>query len=105
MTVPKAVFMPQPNVDSAVIKLTRHETPPVEVIDEDFFFKVSRGSFVQRRKTIINNLQSSLPNGKEKKEIIIQALEKVGVAPTRRGETLSIEEFGRLADELYPNFH
>lgn len=105
MTVPKAVFMPQPNVDSAVIKLTRHETPPVDVLDEDFFFKVSRGSFVQRRKTIINNLQSSLPNGKEKKELIIQALEKVGVEPTRRGETLSIEEFGRLADELYPNFH
>lgn len=105
MTVPKAVFMPQPNVDSAVIKLTRHETPPVQVLDEDFLFKVSRGSFVQRRKTIINNLQSSLPNGKEKKEIIIEALEKVGVAPTRRGETLSIEEFGRLADELYPKFH
>lgn len=105
MNVPKAVFMPQPNVDSAVIKLTRHETPPVQVIDEDFLFKVSRGSFVQRRKTIINNLQSSLPNGKEKKELIVQALEKVGVNPTRRGETLSIEEFGRLADELYPNFH
>ncbi|WP_342577784.1 16S rRNA (adenine(1518)-N(6)/adenine(1519)-N(6))-dimethyltransferase RsmA [Psychrobacillus sp. FSL K6-2843] len=105
MTVPKAVFMPQPNVDSAVIKLTRHETPPVQVIDEDFLFKVSRGSFVQRRKTIINNLQSSLLNGKEKKELIVQALEKVGVNPTRRGETLSIEEFGRLADELYPNFH
>lgn len=105
MTVPKAVFMPQPNVDSAVIKLTRHETPPVQVIDEDFLFKVSRGSFVQRRKTIINNLQSSLPNGKEKKELIVKALEKVGVNPTRRGETLSIEEFGRLADELYPNFH
>ncbi|WP_342599632.1 16S rRNA (adenine(1518)-N(6)/adenine(1519)-N(6))-dimethyltransferase RsmA [Psychrobacillus sp. FSL H8-0483] len=105
MVVPKAVFMPQPNVDSAVIKLTRHETPPVHVIDEDFLFKVSRGSFVQRRKTIINNLQSSLPNGKEKKELIIQSLEKVNIDPTRRGETLSIVEFGQLADELYPHFH
>ncbi|WP_144513565.1 16S rRNA (adenine(1518)-N(6)/adenine(1519)-N(6))-dimethyltransferase RsmA [Bacillus sp. FJAT-22090] len=105
MVVPKAVFMPQPNVDSAVIKLTRHEAPPVQVIDEDFLFKVSRGSFVQRRKTIINNLQSSLPNGKEKKSIILQALEKVNIEPTRRGETLSIEEFGHLADELYPHFH
>ncbi|MFJ8066772.1 16S rRNA (adenine(1518)-N(6)/adenine(1519)-N(6))-dimethyltransferase RsmA [Psychrobacillus sp. NPDC096426] len=105
MIVPKAVFMPQPNVESAVIKLTRHETPPVHVIDEDFLFKVSRGSFVQRRKTIINNLQSSLPNGKEKKELILQSLEKVGINPTRRGETLSIEEFGRLADELYIHFH
>jgi 16S rRNA (adenine1518-N6/adenine1519-N6)-dimethyltransferase len=105
MTVPKTVFMPQPNVDSAVIKLTRYENPPVNVIDEDFFFKVSRGSFVQRRKTIINNLQSSLPNGKEKKDLIVQCLEKVNVDPIRRGETLSIQEFGRLADELYPHFH
>lgn len=105
MIVPKAVFMPQPNVESAVIKLTRHETPPVHVMDEDFLFQVSRGSFVQRRKTIINNLQSSLPNGKQKKELILQSLEKVGINPTRRGETLSIEEFGRLADELYPHFH
>ncbi len=105
MTVPKAVFMPQPNVDSAVIKLTRHEEPPVKVIDEDFFFRVSRGSFVQRRKTIINNLQASLPKGKEKKELIIQALENVNIVPTRRGETLTIEEFGKLADELYPHFH
>lgn len=105
MVVPRGVFMPQPNVESAVIKLTRHETPPVQVIDEDFLFQVSRGSFVQRRKTIINNLQSSLPNGKEKKEIIIECLQKVNIDPSRRGETLSIEEFGRLADELYPYFH
>ncbi|MEK5145452.1 MAG: 16S rRNA (adenine(1518)-N(6)/adenine(1519)-N(6))-dimethyltransferase RsmA [Psychrobacillus psychrotolerans] len=105
MIVPKAVFMPQPNVDSAVIKLTRREVPPVQVIDEEFLFKVSRGSFVQRRKTIINNLQSSLPNGKAKKDLIIQALEKVGVDPTRRGETLSIEEFGKLSNELYAEFH
>ena len=67
MIVPKAVFMPQPNVDSAVIKLTRHEAPPVQVIDEEFLFKVSRGSFVQRRKTIINNLQSSYRMGKQRK--------------------------------------
>lgn len=105
MIVPKAVFMPQPNVDSAVIKLTRRTAPPVQVIDEEFLFKVSRGSFVQRRKTIINNLQSSLPNGKAKKDLIIQALEKVGVDPTRRGETLSIEEFGKLSNELYAEFH
>ena len=105
MTVPRSVFMPPPNVDSAVIKLTRHEQPPVKVIDEDFFFQVSRGSFIQRRKTIFNNLQVSLPNGKEKKELIIQALQNVNIEPTRRGETLTIEEFGKLADELYPYFH
>ena len=61
MVVPKTVFMPQPNVDSAVIRLIRHEKPPVEVIDEDFLFEVSRASFAQRRKTILNNLQNSLP--------------------------------------------
>ena len=67
MIVPKTVFMPQPNVESAVLRLTRKETPPAEVIDEDFLFRVSRGSFVQRRKTILNNLQTSLPDGKEKR--------------------------------------
>lgn len=104
MMVPKTVFIPQPNVDSAVIRLTRHEKAIVSVIDEDFLFTVSRASFAQRRKTIINNLQSQLPQGKEKKELILSALAEAGVDPTRRGETLSIEEFARLADILYPNF-
>ncbi len=104
MTVPKTVFMPQPNVDSAVIRLIRHEQPPVKVKNEEFLFEVTRASFAQRRKTILNNLQSGLPSGKEKKDLIIEALESVGVEPTRRGETLSIEEFGKLADALYPYF-
>ncbi|WP_075620349.1 16S rRNA (adenine(1518)-N(6)/adenine(1519)-N(6))-dimethyltransferase RsmA [Paenisporosarcina indica] len=104
MMVPKTVFMPQPNVDSAVIKLTRHEQPPVTVIDEDFLFTVSRSSFAQRRKTILNNLQSQLPHGKEKKGLILDALQEADIDPTRRGETLSIQEFGKLADLLYPNF-
>jgi len=105
MIVPKTVFIPQPNVESAVIRLTRKETKPVEVIDEDFLFEVSRGSFVQRRKTILNNLQSSLPHGKEKKDIILKAFEQIGMDPGRRGETLTIEEFGQLANALYPDFH
>ncbi|QBP42964.1 16S rRNA (adenine(1518)-N(6)/adenine(1519)-N(6))-dimethyltransferase RsmA [Paenisporosarcina antarctica] len=104
MTVPRTVFIPQPNVDSAVIKLTRHETSPVDVLDEDFLFKVSRSSFAQRRKTILNNLQSQLPLGKEKKEVILAALAEANVDPTRRGETLSIQEFGNLANILLPNF-
>lgn len=104
MMVPKTVFIPQPNVDSAVIRLTRHEKALVSVIDEDFLFTVSRASFAQRRKTIINNLQSQLPRGKEKKELILSALAEAGVDSTRRGETLSIEEFARLADILYSNF-
>ena len=105
MTVPKTVFMPQPNVDSAVIRLTKREKPPVEVISEDFFFTVTRSSFAQRRKTILNNLSSQLPQGKEKKDMILEALSSAGIERTRRGETLSIQEFGRLSDALYPNFN
>ncbi len=104
MIVPKTVFIPQPNVDSAVIRLTRREKPLVEVKDEEFFFTVTRASFAQRRKTLQNNLMSQLPNGKEKKELILSALERAGIDPKRRGETLSIEEFGRLSDELYEEF-
>ena len=104
MVVPKTVFMPQPNVDSAVIRLIKHENPPVKVIDEDFLFEVSRASFAQRRKTILNNLQNGLVNGKQNKELILQALEDAGIEPSRRGETLSIQEFGKLADCLYPHF-
>ncbi len=104
MIVPKTVFMPQPNVDSAVIRLTKREKPLVEVLDEAFFFTVTRASFAQRRKTIQNNLTSQLPNGKEKKELILAALASAGIDPQRRGETLTIEEFGRLSDALYPNF-
>ena len=104
MIVPKTVFIPQPNVDSAVIRLTKREKPLVEVKDEDFFFTVTRASFAQRRKTLQNNLMSQLQNGKEKKELILSALERAGIDPKRRGETLSIEEFGRLSDELYEDF-
>ena len=105
LTVPKSVSLPQPNVDSAVIRMTKREVPEVEVIDEDFFFSVTRGSFVQRRKTILNNLQVAMPLGKEKKELILKALEEAEIDPARRGETLTIKEFGLLADKLYAYFH
>ncbi|KAA0941002.1 16S rRNA (adenine(1518)-N(6)/adenine(1519)-N(6))-dimethyltransferase RsmA [Sporosarcina sp. ANT_H38] len=105
MIVPRTVFMPPPNVESAVLHLTRKETAPAKVIDEDFMFVVSRGSFVQRRKTILNNLQSSLPEGKLKKEQILKAFEKIGMDPGRRGETLSIEEFASLSNALYEDFY
>lgn len=105
MIVPKTVFMPQPNVDSAVLRLIRHDAPPVQVKDEDFFFTVTKAAFAQRRKTLLNNLQSQLPNGKARKEEILVALEEAGIEPTRRGETLSIEEFGELSDHLLPIFH
>ncbi|MDN3019998.1 16S rRNA (adenine(1518)-N(6)/adenine(1519)-N(6))-dimethyltransferase RsmA [Paenibacillus sp. BSR1-1] len=105
MIVPKTVFVPQPNVDSAVIRLIKRESPAVSVKDETFFFQVTKASFAQRRKTLLNNLTSQLPDGKQKKESIIKALEASGIEPSRRGETLSLEEFGRLADELYSYFH
>lgn len=104
MIVPKTVFVPQPNVDSAVIRLTRRTQPAVTVKDEDFFFQVTKASFAQRRKTLLNNLTSQLPDGKQKKEEILTALAASGIEPSRRGETLSIEEFGRLSDELYTYF-
>jgi 16S rRNA (adenine1518-N6/adenine1519-N6)-dimethyltransferase len=104
MNVPKTVFVPQPNVDSAVIRLTRRSTPRAVVKDESFFFQVTKASFAQRRKTIFNNLSSQLPSGKEKKEAILAALEQANIDPKRRGETLTIEEFARLSDQLYPYF-
>ncbi|WP_456277150.1 16S rRNA (adenine(1518)-N(6)/adenine(1519)-N(6))-dimethyltransferase RsmA [Bacillus sp. AK128] len=100
MTVPKTVFVPQPNVDSAVIRLTRRTQPPVKVIDESFFFEVVRSSFGQRRKTILNNLSHNLSK-KLPKEQLLTVLKTAEIAPERRGESLSIEEFGRLSDALY----
>ncbi|GLB61546.1 16S rRNA (adenine(1518)-N(6)/adenine(1519)-N(6))-dimethyltransferase RsmA [Cytobacillus sp. NCCP-133] len=104
MIVPKTVFIPQPNVDSAVIKLIKRQEPAVEVKSEPFFFQVTKSSFAQRRKTLLNNLTSQLPEGKQKKEQIISALEKAEIDPGRRGETLSIDEFARLSDALFPYF-
>lgn len=105
MIVPKTVFVPQPNVDSAVIRLTIRQKPLVEVKSEEFFFRVTRASFAQRRKTILNNLTSQLDNGKEKKEAILSALQTAGIEPSRRGESLSIEEFAALSDALlYESF-
>lgn len=104
MTVPKTVFMPQPNVESAVVRLVKHELPIVKVKDEAFFFQVTRASFAQRRKTIFNNLTNQLTDGKVKKTVILDALERAAIDPGRRGETLSIEEFARLSDALYIPF-
>lgn len=100
-TVPKTVFMPQPNVESAVIRLTKKETPEVTVKDELFFFEVVRLAFVQRRKTLWNNLKVAYGKEKHVQEKISDALEKANIDPARRGETLTIQEFGRLSDELF----
>ncbi|AUM63128.1 16S rRNA (adenine(1518)-N(6)/adenine(1519)-N(6))-dimethyltransferase [Brevibacillus laterosporus] len=100
MIVPASVFIPRPNVDSAVIKLSIHKQPIVEVADEKLFFRVVKASFAQRRKTLLNNLVTNY-FGKEKKEQALQALEEADILPSRRGETLSIQEFATLANTIH----
>jgi 16S rRNA (adenine1518-N6/adenine1519-N6)-dimethyltransferase len=99
-TVPKTVFMPQPNVESAIIHLDILDQPAVKVEDEQLLARVVRASFGQRRKTIWNNLRRVL-NDKEKEPSLREAFEQADIDPSRRGESLSIEEFGRLSDALY----
>ena len=98
--VPRTVFVPAPNVDSAILKMTRREQPLVEVKDEDFFFRVSKISFVHRRKTLWNNLTSHFGKSEEVKTKLEQALENANIKPSIRGEALSIPDFARLSDAL-----
>lgn len=99
MIVPKSVFVPQPNVDSAVLKLEIRKQPPVILKDEQFFFKLIRASFAQRRKTLMNNLTHNLFT-KSDKETLEKVLHDCNIDPTRRGETLTIEEYAALANSL-----
>ncbi|HHU6751606.1 TPA: 16S rRNA (adenine(1518)-N(6)/adenine(1519)-N(6))-dimethyltransferase RsmA [Staphylococcus pseudintermedius] len=105
LTVPKTVFMPPPNVDSIVVKLMKRDMPIVDVDHPNAFFKMTKGAFSQRRKTIYNNYQTLFENGKEQKDTILEWLEQAGIDPKRRGETLSIQEYARLYAELenFPN--
>ena len=98
--VPRTVFIPAPNVDSAILKMTRREQPLVQVKDEDFFFRISKISFVHRRKTLWNNLTSHFGKADETKAKLEQALEIAEIKPSIRGEALSIAEFAKLADAL-----
>lgn len=97
--VSPASFLPQPKVGSAVIRLTRHEKPPVEVKDEKLMFRLIRASFNQRRKTLANGLKNA-GNLHFSKEEIEQAITALGKPLTVRGETLSLEEFAALANLL-----
>lgn len=99
LTVPAGCFMPRPNVDSSVIKLTRHEKPCVSVSDEKWMFDIIRASFNQRRKTLVNGLGNA-PELNLTKENILSALGKMGLSPTVRGEALTLEQFASLADAL-----
>ncbi|BBH23357.1 ribosomal RNA small subunit methyltransferase A [Paenibacillus baekrokdamisoli] len=96
--VPHTVFIPQPNVDSAVIKLSLRDKPPVDVPDEDHFFRTVQACFAQRRKTIANNLTAYV--GKTHRELLGPLLEGCGIDPSRRGETLSLDEFAALSRAL-----
>lgn len=95
--VPHSVFIPQPNVDSAVLKMAVRQTPPVEVKDRKQFFHVIKSCFAQRRKTIFNNLLGTM-FGKERRDQLVEVLEKAEIDPSRRAETLSIEEFAKLSN-------
>jgi len=98
--VPPNCFMPRPKIGSAVIKLTKHKQPPVDVEDAKLLFKIIRASFNQRRKTLINGLYNNL-DGMFDKDQLKQAIENIGLKLNVRGETLSLEEFSNLANELY----
>lgn len=93
-------FVPQPDVDSAVIKLELYKTPPVELLDKDLFFKVVRAAFGQRRKTLVNALNNASYLGLDK-ERITELLEKTGIDKNQRGETLSIRQFAQLSNLIY----
>ena len=98
--VPRTVFVPAPNVDSAILKMVRREQPAVEVQDEKFFFKVSKASFVHRRKTLWNNLTSYFGKSEEVKTKLERALEKADLVANVRGEALDLAAFARLSDAL-----
>ncbi len=97
--VPAGCFMPKPNVDSAVIRLTRYEKPPVEVEDEAWLFAVIRASFNQRRKTLANGLANAGYPGIGRRQVE-EALDAMGLAVTVRGETLTLEQFAELSNRL-----
>ncbi len=97
--VPQNCFMPRPKIGSAVIKLTAHKEAPVQVKDEKLMFRLVRASFNQRRKTLANGLNNS-PELHYSKEQIAEAIEKMGLSPSIRGEALTLEQFAGLADTL-----
>lgn len=95
--VSSTAFLPRPKVESIVIRLDKLDEPKVNVKDKGLFFKVVRNSFNMRRKTLWNTTKSlGLP-----KEDMEMAFERAGIDPKRRGETLSLAEFGKLADCIY----
>jgi len=97
ITVPPSAFIPQPKVSSAVIRLKKREKPPVEVKSEEMYFKVVKAAFAQRRKTLLNSIVNTMGIPKENAEKILSS---VGIDPKRRGETLTMEEFAKIANAM-----
>ena len=96
--VPREKFHPSPKVTSAVLRCVRREKPAVEVEDEEFFFKVMRGAFLLRRKTLSNSLSAAMSHlGKEK---ILSAMADCGLAENIRGEKLTLQDFANLSAAL-----
>ncbi len=98
--VPKGCFVPQPKIDSAVVRLHVRKEPPVQLCDEKLFFRVVRASFAQRRKQLINGMTSAFGSDFTKTELS-EILEEAGIKPSVRGETLSISQFADIANLLY----
>lgn len=101
--VPKTVFIPQPNVDSAILHLIRREKPAVAVSSEKEFFKLIRSGFNLRRKTLWNNLLNTYGKTDETKAWLEKSLTEAEIDPKRRGETLSLEEFAALSNAMEKN--
>lgn len=97
--VPASCFMPSPNVDSTVIRLTRYEEPPVAVRDEEWLFAVIRASFNQRRKTLANGLANAAGLGLGRQQVE-EVLTEMGLSRTIRGEALTLEQFTDLSNRL-----
>lgn len=97
MIVPNSVFMPRPKVDSAVIEFNILKEPRIKVEDEALLFSTIKASFGQRRKTLLNGLSNNL---KISKEIVKEALGNANIDPGVRGETLTLQQFGIISDEL-----
>ncbi|MDD3350747.1 MAG: 16S rRNA (adenine(1518)-N(6)/adenine(1519)-N(6))-dimethyltransferase RsmA [Eubacteriales bacterium] len=93
--VPKEVFFPKPKVDSAVLRLILRKEPPVSLLSEEMFFRVVRAGFGQRRKTLLNSLSAGIDVGKE---VVTACLAEADIDPTRRAETLNMNEFACLAN-------
>lgn len=91
------LFIPPPKVDSAVVKMTFRDEPAVAVQDEKMFFRTVKAAFSQRRKTLLNCLAANFPINKSD---LTKIMESVDIAPTRRGETLSLEEFAKLSEVI-----